>query len=64
MHPRELLHQPVNLTISVLFVLSFGLVVTSLLLKSAGLDDPIQNLGETVGGKMLDMMFAKVSPVK
>jgi hypothetical protein len=57
MHLRELLHQPVNLIISILFVLSFGLVVTSLILNSAGLPDPLTNLGESIGLIILDRLF-------
>jgi len=60
MHPRELLYQPVNLAISILFVLSFGLVTTSMALKSAGMADPVTGFGEYVGGKMLDAIFGPI----
>ena len=57
MHPRELLHQPVNLIISIFFVLSFGLVTTSIILKNAGLPDPMTSVGESIGLMILDHMF-------
>ena len=57
MHFRELLHQPVNLIISILFVFSFGLVTTSLILNSAGLPDPMTSIGESIGLIVLDKMF-------
>jgi len=36
--------EPVNVIVAAFFVLSFGLVVTSMVLRSAGLDDPITDL--------------------
>jgi hypothetical protein len=57
MHPREILQQPVNLIISIFFVLSFGLVTTSLVLNDAGLPDPMTGFGEKIGLMILDHMF-------
>jgi hypothetical protein len=57
MHLRELFHQPVNLIISIIFVASFGLVTTSLMLKSAGLPDPMTSVGEKLGLMVLDHFF-------
>ncbi len=54
---RNFFDQPVNFVMSSLLVLSFGLFITSHILNSAGMDDPVTAFGEFVGGKVLDSMF-------
>lgn len=48
MHLKELLTQPVNLVVSVLFVLSFGLIMTSAALDNAGYPNPVTTLGGSI----------------
>ena len=48
MHLRELFTQPVNLIVSTLFVLSCGLIFTSVALDNAGYPDPITGLGSAI----------------
>jgi hypothetical protein len=49
MHLRELFLQPVNLIVSIVFVLSFGLMITSAALDNAGYPNPVTSLGGSLG---------------
>jgi len=54
MHLRELFTQPVNLIVSVLFVLMFGLVMTSVVLDNSGYPNPITSFGGMIALMYLD----------
>jgi hypothetical protein len=48
MHLKELVTQPVNLIVSVLFVLFFGLIITSAALDNAGYPNPVTSFGAMI----------------
>ena len=57
MHFRELFNQPINLIVSVSFVLLIGLVVTSVVLENSGLPNPIAYFGGVMALALLDYVL-------
>ena len=57
MHFGDVLYSPVNFFISFFFLVSFGLVTTSIVLNNADLPDPITGFGEIVGLLVLNTIY-------